>query len=142
MRSSRVLAAILALAPATAAAGGLARPNGGSPRSVGMGGAFTAVADDPYCLHANPAGCASAVLSALASIELIFAPRSYEPADGSASQDANVIAPAPVLGVLFKPSGPDSAMTIGVGAWNTYGGQAHWDKGAPDIPAVNASTEL
>lgn len=140
--SRHLLAAALVLAPLTAHAGGLARPNAGSARSVGQGGAFGAVADDPYCLHANPAGCASAALDILAGLELIYAPRSYRPADGSPSQDANVFAPAPLVGVLFKPGGEGSSVTLGVGAWNTFGGQAHWPEGAPNMPAINASTEL
>lgn len=125
----RVALAIL-LAGGTAHAGGLARPNAGSPRSAGLSGAFTAVADDAYCLHANPAGCATAPLEVLASLELVYAPRTYIPADGEQHagepQDSAAVAPAPVIGALFRPAG--SKLTFGIGAWNTYGGQLHWDE--------------
>jgi long-chain fatty acid transport protein len=138
------LAAVLAL-PSAADAGGLARPNGGSPRGIGMAGAFGAIADDATCLHANPAGCAYATPGALAALELVVAPRSYVPVDEDGnrgeSQDATAIAPAPVVGILFRPGGADSPVTLGVGAWNTYGGILDWEPD-PAIPAINASTEL
>lgn len=136
---SRFVALALVLGvSATAHAGGVARPNGGSPRSVGMGGAFAAVADDAYCLHANPAGCAFAPLGALTALEFVVAPRTYKPHEDQLitdQQDATAIAPAPVLGILFKPGGRDSKVTLGIGAWNTFGGILKWDvidDGDPD----------
>jgi long-chain fatty acid transport protein len=152
---SRCLALALVLGiSATAHAGGVARPNGGSPHSVGMGGAFAAVADDAYCLHANPAGCAFAPLGALTALEFVVAPRTYVPAEPipgqpltGESQDATAIAPAPVLGILFKP-GRGSPVTVGVGAWNTFGGILSWktinddDTGTPTVPEITEIEEL
>ena len=135
------LAAALALAPAAAHAGGVGRPNGGSPRSIGMGGAFAAVADDAYCLHANPAGCAFADVGVLAALEFVYAPRTYKPTEGELipdQQDAAAIAPAPVLGVLFKPGGRDSDLTVGIGAWNTFGGILSWEEVDPDMNPLTA----
>ena len=138
---SRCLALALILGvSATGHAGGVARPNGGSPRSVGMGGAFAAVADDAYCLHANPAGCAFAPLGALTAIELVVAPRTYKPDENQLvtdQQDATAIAPAPVLGILFRPGGRESGVTLGVGAWNTFGGILSWEEVDNDDDPAN-----
>jgi long-chain fatty acid transport protein len=153
------LCAALALvaAPAVADAGGLARPNGGTPRSVGMAGAFGAFADDATALNVNPAGLAYALPSALVALELVYAPRSYtcegdntvcgaDPEGNSYAgldQKAAALAPAPVLGVVIKPGGPDSDFAIAIGAWNTFGGILHWDEfDNPRKPAVDGSTEL
>jgi long-chain fatty acid transport protein len=137
------LAAALLLAAGTADAGGLGRPNPGSPHAVGLGGAFGAIADDATCLHVNPSGCANAAPGWLAALELVVAPRTYKPEDGSPSQDATAVAPAPVIGALFKPGRADSPLTVGVGAWNTYGGMLHWERfDDPTRPALNESREL
>ena len=50
-----ILVVLLSLRPAHAAYEDV----GVSPRAVGMGGAFTAVADDAYAIHYNPAGLAT-----------------------------------------------------------------------------------
>src|SRR5262245_27830976 len=50
------LALLLLLLPASAHAGALGRPNLIDARAVGVGGAFTAVADDPSAVWFNPAG--------------------------------------------------------------------------------------
>jgi long-chain fatty acid transport protein len=138
---SRCLALAVVLGvSATAHAGGVSRPNGGSPRSVGMGGAFAAIADDAYCLHANPAGCAFAPLGALTALELVYAPRTYKPAEGeliTEQQDSAAIAPAPVLGIIFKPGGRESSVTVGIGAWNTFGGILSWDEVDNDLDPLN-----
>ncbi len=153
------LCAALALvaAPAVADAGGLVRPNGGTPRSVGMAGAFAAFADDATALNVNPAGLAYALPSALVALELVYAPRSYtcegdntvcgQDLEGNSyaglDQKAAALAPAPVLGVVFKPGGPGGDVTLAIGAWNTFGGILHWDEFSnPSKPAVDASTEL
>jgi len=139
------LAAVLAAIPAAAHAGGVGRPNGGSPRSVGMGGAWAAIADDAYCLHANPAGCAFAPLGALTAIELVYAPRTYKPADTEPvtdQQDSSAFSPAPVVGILFKPGGRDSSITLGAGAWNTFGGILSWKSLNDDDPATPTVAEI
>jgi long-chain fatty acid transport protein len=127
--SKRLAAALLIVASGTAHAGGLARPNAGSATSGGMGGAFGAIADDATCLEVNPAGCAFAPLGLLAVLEMVVAPRSYVPIEDDGTkgeaQDATAIAPAPILGILFQPAGPD--LTIGVSLQNTFGGILSWD---------------
>ncbi len=142
-----VFAALLLGTAATAHAGGLARPNAGSPKAVGLAGAFGAVADDASCLDVNPAGCAFAEAGWLAALELVYAPRTYVPITDAGgrepAEDATAVAPAPVVGVLFKPGGRDGALTVGVGAWNTFGGALEWDRFEdPDKPAVNKSRDL
>ena len=49
---------LLLLASSTLWAAGLQRPNVGGARAIGMGGAYTAVADDPSAVWFNPAGTA------------------------------------------------------------------------------------
>jgi len=138
--------ALLALG-GTAHAGGLGRPNGGSPEAGGLGGAFTAVADDATCVQVNPAGCAFAPLSVLAALELVVAPRSYVPIDASGTegdpQDATAIAPAPILGVLVRP-GSASDLTVGIVASNTFGGILSWDalEGSPMPSQITESTDV
>ncbi|MCA9677242.1 MAG: outer membrane protein transport protein, partial [Myxococcales bacterium] len=115
--------------------------------SVGMAGAFAAIADDATALSINPAGCAFAEPGGLVALELVLAPRSYVPIDAAGtrgpSEDASAFAPAPVLGILFKPGGADSPVTLGVGAWNSYGGILSWDPPASDqVAAITKSEEL
>ncbi len=154
-RTSRLAAALtaslgLALAGAarTADAGGFARPISGSPTSAGLAGAFAAIADDASALYANPAGMGFATPGVLASVELVVAPRTYvcksscPPDLEGESQDATAVAPVPVVGVLFKPGGADSSVTLGIGAWNSFGGILHWDKGAEDVAAVNSTSNV
>ena len=138
-----------ALAPAVAAGGGLGRPNLISARGVGMGGAFTAVADDPSALHFNPGGAAWADEAIVLGAELVYAPRSYVPIDArgdrGASEDAKPFAPVPVMGVLIRPDDADgvpSRLTLGVGLWNTYGGSLEYERGPEGVSAVNATTDL
>src|SRR5947208_15617240 len=75
---------LLLLASSTLWAAGLQRPNVGGARAVGMGGAYTAVADDPSAVWYNPAGTAFygdnvVVLGA----ELVLLDRAYQPSAGS-----------------------------------------------------------
>lgn len=140
--AATLAAALLASAPAHA--GGPSRPIAGSATASGLAGAFTAVADDPYAIHANPAGLGFMGAQLLASLEYVVAPRSYEPIDPMTGerqpiQETTVSSPVPTVGITWKPS-PD--ITIGAGAWNTYGGSLEWDKGPPETPAIEASTEL
>ncbi len=129
---------------APALAGGLARPNPVSARGVGMGAAFTAIADDPTALHYNPAGLANLPRSAvLLGAELVRAPRTYEPdptldacqTDPSVEvcQDqspTSPVRPVPVLGFASRlhRDGIPSRLAFGVGFWNTYGGQLEFPR--------------
>lgn len=151
------LAAIL-LGASTANAGGLARPNAGSPTASAMGGAFAAIADDASALYVNPAGAAFAEPGGLVSISLVVAPRNYvcegdscglngtapdSPPIAGMDQKATAIAPAPVIGILFKPGGRQSDLTLGVAAYNSFGGILKWDKlDNPNIGVVDASTDV
>ena len=72
--------ALLAGTALSAHAGGIARPNPVSARSVGIGGAFSAIADDPTALHFNPAGIALLPgLDIMVGGEFVKNPRTYTP---------------------------------------------------------------
>jgi long-chain fatty acid transport protein len=150
MRAHRLAgAAALVLLAGPARAGGLARPNLISARGVGIGGAFTGIADDPTAWYFNPAGAAWADDAVSLGGELIVAPRSYTPIDASGAkgpeQKANAAAPVPALGLVFHPrnDGVPSRLAFGAGIWNTFGGALSYDKMAdPNVPAVNSSTDL
>lgn len=143
-----VPASILAHA-STADAGGLARPNPISARGVGMGGAFTALADDITALHFNPAALVFVDPQVAVGLEFVVAPRSYVPLlpDGSRgpAQNTTPKIPLPVVGVVgrFHSDGVPSDFTLGIGVWNTFGGQVSYPKltdpmtGAP-IGALDA----
>ena len=147
----KAAAAFLALAalPATAAAGGFARPNIISARGVGIGGAFTAIADDPSALHFNPAGAAWADAGFMIGVEVVDAPRTYTPidADGNrgAAQEAKPLVPVPAAGVLvrFEQDDVPSRITFGAGLWNTFGGSLDYDRFPdPNTPAINSTEDL
>jgi long-chain fatty acid transport protein len=131
-----VLIAIVALSAGVRAAdaGGLARPNPISARGVGMGGAFTALADDVTALHFNPAALGEVAPVVSIGGELVIAPRTYTPlrADGTHGPDQKTtpIVPLPALGVVgrFHNDGVPSAFTLGLGVWNTFGGKVTYDK--------------
>lgn len=76
-------AALLALA-GSAFAAGLSRPNVLGARAIGLGGAFTAIADDPTAVWHNPAGPAFFGDNiAYLGGELIITDRSYTPSANS-----------------------------------------------------------
>ncbi len=143
MRRELMAAAAAFLLPAAAHAGGLGRPTVISARAFGWGGAFTAVADDASALHYNPAGLAlQRKSSILLGGELIIAPRTYTPefADPAICENdprrcepqspadrPNVV---PTLGYTNRLSsrGVPSRLALGVGVWNTFGGELHYDK--------------
>ena len=105
------LATVFAL-PGVAGAAGLSRPNMVGARAIGLGGAFTAVADDPTAVWHNPAGPAFfgdnvAYLGA----ELVLTQRSYTPSAqsplGLSGQtktiDENTApTPLPIIGVSSR----------------------------------------
>jgi long-chain fatty acid transport protein len=72
--------AALALCPTLVHAAGLGRPNIAGPRAIGMGGAFTAVADDVTAVWYNPAGPAFfGENQVYLGGELVLTQRSYTP---------------------------------------------------------------
>jgi long-chain fatty acid transport protein len=143
----KALAAAIVAVATPAAAGGLSRPNLISARGVGLGGAFTAIADDVTALHFNPAGLAYQVPSFALGVELVVAPRSYTPIlpDGTRGdpQEATPIVPVPALGITgrFANDGVPSNFTLGIGVWNTFGGQVHYDK-MPGGSALDATEDV
>jgi long-chain fatty acid transport protein len=137
---------VLVLDLPSAAAGGLSRPNGISARGVGLGGAFTALADDATALYFNPGALADVEPQADAGGELVVGPRSYTPLnpDGTRGpqQSATVIAPVPSVGVAGRFTNAQdqpSAVTFGGGLWNTFGGQVSFPK--TGNPAIDASQD-
>jgi len=128
--------------PNVAEAGGLARPNAVSTRGIGMGGAFSAIADDPTALHFNPAGIARLSKShIMIGGEFIVAPRTYKPIsdfctatpDDAKCRDqspTSPVRPLPSLGFTtrIKNQGVPSRLSFGVGVWNTFGGQLEYDE--------------
>jgi long-chain fatty acid transport protein len=138
----KILAALLVTT--TASAGGLGRPNIISARGVGFGGAFTAIADDPTALYFNPGGLSDVEPQADVGGELVVGPRSYTPVatDGTKGpkQSATAVAPVPAIGVVGRFNGSDdrpSALTLGAGVWNTFGGQISFPKtGQPALDST------
>lgn len=120
----RLMAALaaLVLVPHAAEAGGIARPNILSARGLSLGGAFVAVADDATAWHFNPAGTVFAGANVHLGAELVIAPRTFKPLDSSQPEQSpeTPIVPLPALGVVAKVG---DRVTLGAGAWNTYGGQ-------------------
>ncbi len=148
MRRTGALVVLLWLA-ASAHAGGISRPNQISARGVGLGGAFSGIADDPTCWYFNPAGAAWADDAFAIGGELIYAPRSYTPvaADGTrgAPQKATALAPLPSLGIVLHPrsDGVPSRIAFGAGIFNTFGGQISYKDKLPEgMAAVNSSSDL
>ncbi len=153
--SAAAAAATMVLAIPASWAGGLARPNPVSARAIGMGGAFSAVADDPTALHFNPAGLAYIPTSnLLIGGEFVVAPRTYTPRfDDGRCEAANPppqcqvqsptspVRPLPSLGfsTRLERDGVPSRLTFGIGLWNTFGGQLEF-KDKEDIPGTLRST--
>ena len=144
-RTSSVLAGIACAAiacPPLAHAGGLARPTPVSARGVGMGGAFSAIADDPTALHFNPAGIARLRKShIMIGGEFVVAPRTYKPITDDCTADPSraecreqsptaPVRPLPSLGFTTRLSdnGIPSRLSFGVGLWNTFGGQLEYNE--------------
>ncbi len=133
-------AALLMAAGLTANAGGLARPNPVSARSVGIGGAFSAIADDPTALHFNPAGLALLPgLDIMVGGEFVKAPRTYTPKSAYCDDNPDIAAcqpqsptapirPLPTMGFATRlhDEGVPSRLAFGVGFWNTFGGQLYY----------------
>ncbi len=140
----------LLLIAGSAHAGGLARPNGISARGVGMGGAFTAWADDASAVIFNPAALDTVDPQGDVGGELVVGPRSYTPVadDGTRgpAQQATVVSPAPSAGVVgrFWYDDAPSRFTLGAGIYNTFGGKVSFPKtGAPALDSTgDTATEI
>jgi long-chain fatty acid transport protein len=149
----RALVAILAVAVAAvvtvavsgggaAHAAGLARPTVVGARSLGMGGAFTAVADDPTALWHNPAGPAFFGENMITlSGELVVTKRLYSPSPDSPLGQAGVTEVPESGGPAFVPTlgastrfgaGPKkvapSRFALSLLAYAANGGQIAFDK--------------
>jgi long-chain fatty acid transport protein len=131
----------------TAYAGGTSRPNLISARGVGIGGAFTGIADDPTAVWFNPAALDDLESQVMVGGELVYGPRSYTPmkADGTTgpAQDTTVVAPVPAIGTVLHFTDSDdlpSRFSLGFGIWNTFGGQLSYEK--TGMPALDATSDI
>src|SRR5262249_35589210 len=128
----------------------LQRPNVIGARAIGLGGAFTAVADDPTAVWHNPAGTAFAGDTAVyIGGELIFLGRQYSPAPGSPLANAGVTtqtlqentAPTfvPVIGATtrfgFGKTKP-TRFALSVLAYDAYGGSISYDPKDVTVPGT------
>jgi long-chain fatty acid transport protein len=119
---------------------GLSRPNVLGARSIGLGGAFTAIADDPTAVWHNPAGTAFyGDTSVYFGNELVLTQRGYTPsatsplgiANSSAgAPDKNIVentAPTyiPIIGVTTRfgfGKIPPNRFALSLLAYDVYGG--------------------
>jgi len=146
MRRAKVLAVVLAASASTAFAGGTQRPNLISARGVGMGGAWTAWADDATAIYFNPGALDTINPHVMIGGEFVLGPRSYTPrlADGSDGdpQKTLISSPVPALGIVgrFSEDGEPSRFTLGLGAWNTFGGRVSYPN--TGMPALDTTQDL
>ena len=140
------LALLLVLLPAAAHAGALGRPNLIDARAVGMGGAFTAVADDPSAVWFNPAGLAQLQRTTiLAGFDTVAASFDSTPATcspgGTASTNCPKIStttalPLPALAFSTRFAGMNgrdpSRVALGFGTFITMGGQVDFNRSQLD----------
>lgn len=134
----------------TARGAGLERPNVVGARAIGMGGAFTAIADDPTAVWHNPAGTALYGDNVFyLGGELVLANRSYTPdaqsplgQAGISSKISENTAPAfiPVIGAStrfgFGKSAP-TRFSFSILAYDAYGGSIGFN--AADISKTDAT---
>jgi long-chain fatty acid transport protein len=148
-RLAFVATSLLAASLGTRAhAGGLGRPNVVGARAIGMGGAFTAVADDPTAVWHNPAGTAIYGDNVFyLGGELLLLNRSYTPDAQSQLGQQGITtklhensAPlfAPVIGASTRFGFGKSAPTrfaFSILAYDPYGGSISYN--ATDLTAKN-----
>lgn len=136
----------LLLLGGTAYAGGTQRPTLLSARGVGMGGAWTAWADDATALFFNPGALDTIDPHVMLGAEYVIGPRKFTPvaADGTRGdpQKTTVTSPVPSLGVVARFSSDDepSRVTFGIGFWNTFGGRVSYPK--TGFPALDSTQDL
>lgn len=129
------------VAPKPAWGAGLSRPNVVGARAIGLGGAFTAVADDPTAVWHNPAGTAIWGDNVFyLGGELVFTQRSYTPDAQSPLGQAGVsgkltetTAPTfiPVIAASTRfgfGKSPPSRFAFSIGAYDAYGGSIRYDR--------------
>jgi long-chain fatty acid transport protein len=138
----RRLALLSILLPAAAHAGAFGRVNSIDARAVGMGGAFTAVADDPTAVWFNPSGLTQIQQTTIqGGIDFVSASFSAVPAqcapNGVTSTSCNKISgsanvPLPVLAFSTRFAGAGgrdpSRFALGFGMFITEGLQMEFDK--------------
>lgn len=136
----------LLLMSGTAFAGGTQRPNSISARGVGMGGAWTAWADDATAIYFNPGALDTIDPQVMVGVEYVLGPRSYTPVESDGTegdpQKTTIKSPVPTLGIVgrFSADGEPSRITFGLGAWNTFGGRVAYPKTGQ--PALDATQDL
>jgi len=127
---------------AGAFAGGLSTSGQGS-RAQGMGGAFTAVADDGSCIYYNPAGMSQIEGTQIqAGLNFIFPEIDYKMPNGATQKSTkNVYAPA-----LFVTHALTDKFGVGLGLYSPYARDAvfHDDlaNGFPSQRAKMVRTDL
>jgi long-chain fatty acid transport protein len=150
-----LLALVLAAIAVDAHAAGLARPTVVGSRSLGMAGAFTAVADDPTALWHNPAGPAFFGENMISvSGELVITQRTYTPSSdsplgqlGATGDVGESGAPAfvPTIGASTRfGAGPKrvtpSRFALSLLAYAANGGQISFDKNAIQSSGLVSTT--
>jgi long-chain fatty acid transport protein len=136
----------LVLVAGTAHAGGTMRPNGISARGVGFGGAWAAWADDATAIYFNPGALDATPAHFMLGAEFVYGPRRYVPINNDDSrgtpQETTVVAPVPSLGVVgrFEYDDQPSRFTLGLGVWNTFGGQLSYEK--TGMAALDATQDI
>src|SRR5205823_5900415 len=137
-------ASALCLVPGLAHAGAFGRPNQIDARAVGIGGAFTAVADDPSAVWFNPAGLAQIRATTLQlGLDLVspsfkYTPQSCTPGGAPSTSCASIesaqTAPLPTIGFSTRFAGKNgndpSRLAVGFGTFVTMGGVADFDSAA------------
>ncbi len=130
----------------TSSAGGLQRPSGISPRGTGMGGAYVAFADDPSAIYFNPAALDAMSPQIMIGGELVVGPRTYTPVaangDRGPEQSTTIVAPVPTIGLVgrFGDGDRPSRITVGLGVFNTFGGDVSYDK--TGLPALDKTRDI
>ncbi|HZU84783.1 MAG TPA: outer membrane protein transport protein, partial [Polyangiaceae bacterium] len=135
-RGSALLAALAALAPSLAFAGGMFFPARGA-RPLGRAGSFVAGADDLEAAYYNPAGLAGTGHgSALLDVGLVFQSVHYDRVDSGGNAQPGVdsdngILPIPFLGVSWRPEKLGNRFTFAFAAWAPYTGIPQYDWTGP-----------
>lgn len=138
------LAVGLLLPGPAARAGGLQRPNQVGARAMGMGGAYTAVADDALSVWHNPAGLARInTVDLVLDLETVFILRSYRPTGRAKETASPTPVPAPlVAGGTRILVGKNAFISLGAGFYNSYGGSVAFDKSKVSEGVIRSQVAL